>query len=72
MSTPMKYPTVAWASSLSTPTGVNGPGPAVPLLMSRKAVTTIAPGAGIRLALRTTYTVTRLKAPEFEIMLQPM
>src|SRR5207249_107001 len=35
---PMKYPSVAFGSSLSTPCGANGPGPEAPLVTLRNAV----------------------------------
>src|SRR6476659_6051064 len=59
--TPMKDPSVALGSTLSTPCGVNGPSP-VPKAMFRKTVTTIGPPPSTEL-LRTTYPSVPLKAP---------
>ena len=68
--TPMKDPSVALGSTLSTPCGVNGPSP-VPRAMFRKTVTTMGPPPSTEL-LRTTYPSVPLNPPVPENTLVPM
>src|SRR6266566_4178988 len=68
--TPMKDPSVALGSTLSTPCGVKGPSP-VPIARLRNTVTTMGPTASTEL-LRTTYPSVPLKAPVPANTLVPM